>query len=66
MTPDARAAAATIAAALEPIRQQLDTLLAQAEAATLPSSATMSLVWLRDDTASALDTLQTLQTPRMV
>lgn len=63
MTPEARAAAATIAAALEPIRQQLDALLAQAEAAALPSAATMSLQWLRDDTASALDTFQALQTP---
>jgi hypothetical protein len=63
VTPTARAAAATIAAALAPIRQHLDVLRAEAEAAALPSAATMSLQWLRDDTASALDTLQALQTP---
>lgn len=61
MTPAARATAAAIATALEPIRQQLDALLADADAAALPSAATMSLQWLRDDTASALDTLRALQ-----
>lgn len=65
MTPAARATAAAIAAALEPLRQQLDALRAEADAAGLPSAATMSLQWLRDDTASALDTLRTLQAPVM-
>lgn len=65
MTPAARATAAAIAAALEPLRQQLDALRAEAEAAALPSAATISLQWLRDDTASALDTLRALQTPVM-
>ena len=65
MTPAARATAAAIAAALEPIRQQLDALRAEAEAAALPSAATMGLQWLHDDAASALDTLRTLQAPVM-
>lgn len=65
MSPAARATAAALATALEPIRQQLDALRAEADAAGLPSAATMSLQWLRDDAASTLDTLRALQAPVM-